>query len=117
MGWGQPLVKLTQPVLQCVDGHHAQHGAGRRVVEQDVHKADDLHGLAQTHGVGQDATKSRGGVILGKGLHDVVIEEANPSHLEAGRGRHKGEGGKGQGKEGRQSEERREGGQELVSLL
>ena len=65
------------------------------MAEEDVHEADDLHGLAETHGVGQDAAEARCGVVLHQRLHNVVVQESDPTHLHEERwvGRGSGRGG------------------------
>ncbi len=58
--------------------------------------------------MGKDATKTRGVVITGKRLDDVVIQEPNSAHLNnGGRGR-EGEGKEGGGGGGGEEEEGRE---------
>lgn len=68
---------------------------GPGVSEQDVYKGDDLQGLTQTHAVGQDTAKPTAALIALQRLHQVIIEEPDPTNLgrEGGRERGRKEGG------------------------
>lgn len=43
--------------------------------EKDVGEGDELDGLAQAHGVGQDAAEALGLLVPLTGLDDVVVEK------------------------------------------
>lgn len=66
-------------------------------MEKNVHESDDLHGLAQTHGVGQDAPKTQRRGKPRERFNDVVIQETNTTNLKRGEleGEEVGEMGRG----------------------
>jgi len=53
-----------------------------RVTQENVDEADHLQRLSQAHGVGQDATEARVGLVVGQVLDQVVKHEANPPDLQ-----------------------------------
>ena len=53
------MLEFTDPILQGVDGNHAEDVLGRGAAEEHFNKADNLQGLPQSHGVGQDAAEPR----------------------------------------------------------
>jgi hypothetical protein len=44
-------------------------------------KKTDLHGLAESHGVGEDAAKARAGAVARRRFDDIVVKEAYPTNL------------------------------------
>ena len=52
------------------------------MLQQDVCEGDDLQGLAQAHAVGQDAAQATAALKPLQRLHQVVIQEADPSDLD-----------------------------------
>ena len=78
---GDPHVKLRDPVLQCIDGHDAQHVFGAGALEQHIDECNHLDRLAQSHGVSQDATHAGTRVKLGCRLNHGVVHEANAADL------------------------------------
>ena len=78
---GQPVVELSQPVLDRVDRHDAQHLPAARVRQEDVDEGDHLEGLAETHAVRQDAAEALTSSEPFLRLDDVVVEEPDASDL------------------------------------
>ena len=58
-----------------------EHGVGLRVFKQDIYKRDDLQGLAQAHAVGKDTAEATAALRPLQRLHQVIIQEPDPTDL------------------------------------
>lgn len=62
--------------------HDGEDGSGSCMSEQDVDERDDLQGLAQSHAVCQNAAEPTAGLIALQRLHQVIIQETDPTNLQ-----------------------------------
>jgi len=78
----QPVVELGLPVLDGVDRHDAEDPLGACTAQDDLDERDYLEGLAQAHGVREDAAEA-GLLVLdaGERLDYVVVHEADAADL------------------------------------
>ena len=78
---GDPVLKLANPVLKGVDGNHTEDMLGWGAAEEDFNKANNLQGLSQSHGVGQNAPKAGRRIELFQRFNNVVIEKSDSTNL------------------------------------
>lgn len=81
----KPAIEFGNPILECVYGNNTENMPCRSVAKEDVDECNDLESFSQAHGVGENATKSSGGLEARLRLHNVVIEKPDPTNLHRGK--------------------------------
>lgn len=65
--------------------YDGEHGVSLGVSEEHVNEGDDLQRLAQAHAVGQDAAEPAAAAEALHRLHQVVVQEPDPTDLRGRR--------------------------------